>query len=501
MRSFSLGLVFLIACSDNGSGSGDDQSPTDGPPVVLTPAGVLDADHSTIVHITWSTPEPMSGWVEFGLDGAFDKVSPAVTATDHVHQALGLKAGRTYTWRAVVQDGDKIVKSDPQSVDIPPAPSELPTFHLVTLDPDADVHDAYISVAGAAAPGSGAESPSALYYVAFIDAEGDYVWYHTLPFGRGTSALDVSLDGKSVWWLEIDNFRQDLASTIFRMTLDGTVLSETYADSGHHAAVEMSDGRFAFLGRRFSPGDGTQTLMSDRVLIATEGDTTGAQSVELFDYLDDWWEGEFSYPWIDFDPPIDEVYGYKNVVDLTHSNSIAWIEAENAVYPYARLLDTLLKIDVDTGALEWQMSGLHSDFTFPDGDPVYVDQYNSHLWSWGHYSQIWQGGLMMFDNGSNYQPPVSSIVEIAYDEATGTAEEVFRYIDPEGGWTNSLGDVWKLPSGNYVASWMSIYKLTEVTPDGDVVWRLDPENGTAVRRIRLVTDLYSLTPLPLPSGG
>jgi hypothetical protein len=166
-------------------------------------------------------------------------------------------------------------------------------------------------------------------------------------------------------------------------------------------------------------------------------------------------------------------------------------------------MDTLLRIDVASATLDWQMSGLYSDFTFPGGGPLYESAANSYLWSRGHYSQVWPGGLMMFDNGSNYAPPVSSILEVAFDEATHTAYEVFRYTDPAGGHTASLGDVWRLESGNYVASWMSLSKLTEVTPAGELVWRVDPPEDTATRRIRVVSDLYTFRSLaaPPPEGG
>jgi len=497
-RMLAAGFLFTVACnSHDGSGEDDVIHDTDslvGTSLVLTPTAVIDDDHTTVVYVTWSTPEAMSGWVEFGLDGALDKKSPAVTASDHGHQMLGLKAGRAYTWRAVVDDGGELVASEPQTLDIPPVPPEFPTFELITIDPSADMTNAFVSVAGAAAPGAGSEDPDALFYVGFLDADGDFVWYHALPQGRGTSALDISLDRQSVWWLEVDNFREEVDGTIIRMALDGTILSETFASSAHHAAVELSGGRFAHLGRRFVPYE-DKTLMIDRVLIETEGDPTGAQTLEVYDYYSDWWGDDVAYFWLPFGDGLGSLYGYDNVVDLTHSNSIAWIESEDALYPFVRIMDTLLRIDIGAASLDWEMSGLYSDFTLPSGDPVYESATKSNLWSWGHYSQIWPGGLTMFDNGSNYDPHVSSIIEVAYDEMDMTAHEVFRYYDPDGGFTNSLGDVWKLESGHYLASWMSLSKLTEVTPAGELIWEVDPQNETAVRRIRPVTDLYTFTPL------
>jgi hypothetical protein len=464
---------------------------------------VLDDDHSTVGVVTFTTDGEAPGWVEYGVDGALDRRTPVTTGTDHVQPLLGLKAGRSYSWRVVATEADRTATSPVKTVAVPPVPEDFPTFALVTLDRvKAGVANAYITVAGAAAPGVGSDDPDAMFYVAILDADGDFVWYHALPPGRGTSALDISFDRQSVWWMEVDNHRVDPDSEIVRMTLDGTVLSRTLAVSGHHAAAELPGGEFVHLGRTFTPDPPAGTLMTDRVMRVTEGDLTGASGVELFDYVADWWSGDPDVYWIARDLPIQELYGYQDVFDMTHSNSIAFLDGDGAVYPYARSLDTLMKLDAATGELQWQMSGKFSDFSLPDGEPIYAGPYDVELWSAGHYSQIWSDGLTMFDNGDNYTPQVSSIVEIAYDEAAGTAEEVFRYTDPDNGWTNSLGDVWKIPNGNYVASWMSISKLTEVTPDGELVWELEPLGGTAVRRVRLIEDLYGLTPLadlpPLP---
>ena len=107
-------------------------------------------------------------------------------------------------------------------------------------------------------------------------------------------------------------------------------------------------------------------------------------------------------------------------------------------------------------------------------------------------SQMWSDGLVMFDNGFHHEKQVSRIVEYAYNDETMTMEEVFSYSDPDGAFSPLLGDVKKLPAGNYMASWMVSGRLTEITPQGDVVWQADMEVGNATSRVTWIEDLYDM---------
>jgi hypothetical protein len=51
-------ILFAIACTsgEGGDDVNDDAAPTGGTPSSLSATGVIDDDHSTIVHVTWSTP-------------------------------------------------------------------------------------------------------------------------------------------------------------------------------------------------------------------------------------------------------------------------------------------------------------------------------------------------------------------------------------------------------------------------------------------------------------
>ena len=60
-----------------------------------------------VMHVTWSTTPSQSSFVEFGLNGALDQVTPAAdSTTDHSIAVIGLKAGETYAMRPVTVLGD-----------------------------------------------------------------------------------------------------------------------------------------------------------------------------------------------------------------------------------------------------------------------------------------------------------------------------------------------------------------------------------------------------------
>ena len=60
------------------------------------------------------------------------------------------------------------------------------------------------------------------------------------------------------------------------------------------------------------------------------------------------------------------------------------------------------------------MGGQYSDFTNPDGTPVWRGLSDVDLWSHAHMSHLWDGGLAVFDNGF-FNGDVSRAVEYAYD--------------------------------------------------------------------------------------
>jgi outer membrane protein assembly factor BamB len=97
-------------------------------------------------------------------------------------------------------------------------------------------------------------------------------------------------------------------------------------------------------------------------------------------------------------------------------------------------------------------------------------------------SQAWSDGFVVFDNGYHHQPAVSRAVEYALDVEARTIERVWSFTSENSTFNPVLGDVLKLEN-TYLVSWTVEGMLTEITPDGTVVWRASSELGTATGRL------------------
>ena len=183
-------------------------------------------------------------------------------------------------------------------------------------------------------------------------------------------------------------------------------------------------------------------------------------------------------------------------MDWSHSNSLMYYEPDDAFLLVSKNLDAIIKVDRASGQQVWQLGGRYSDFTdvdgdtLPDGDWANVDGPNSTWWSHGHMSDWWDGGFVMFDNGYHHDPAQSRAVEYSYDEAAHTVKKVWEYWAPDLYFNPLLGDVRKMPNGNYMVSWANQGMLTEITPAQEVVWRASATLGAGTSRVHYIPDIY-----------
>ena len=140
-------------------------------------------------------------------------------------------------------------------------------------------------------------------------------------------------------------------------------------------------------------------------------------------------------------------------------------------------MDMLYKVDRATGTLEWQMGGRDTDFTLTSGD----------WFNHGHFSEVWEDGFMLFDNGDHRG--YSRVAEYHWNESERTAELVWSLDHPDGRVLPVLGDVIRLPGGNRLIAWSADAILQEVTDDGTVVWEAQAGGFGVVSRVTFVPEL------------
>jgi hypothetical protein len=159
-------------------------------------------------------------------------------------------------------------------------------------------------------------------------------------------------------------------------------------------------------------------------------------------------------------------------IDFMHTNALE-IDNDGHILASHRHLDQITKIDRNTGEFIWRLGGMMNEFTFIDDPEKFSYQHDIR--------RIANGNITLFDNG-NYNPSgYSSAKEYELDEVNKTATLVWSYsrANNNGGYLLyfAMGSVQRLSNGNSFINWgwrgnAENPSITEVTPDGEIVWEL-----------------------------
>ncbi len=299
-----------------------------------------------------------------------------------------------------------------------------------------------------------------------VDGKGKTRWSVRAPAKEHVGRVRRARNGDILVGL-YDPEHEEGVGLIQRFDDEGNVLTETLAPTFHHDLVELNDNRFAYLGHVFGDVEvgmlGVVPVATDQVRVGPEGGV----SEGVFDFLSDY---SIEPYWPCDHMALDRrVEGY---YEWTHSNSL--VPWGDGFLLMARWIDTLVALDADYNVV-WRLGGPESDL---DGGETPLFQHAHMSWAEGNR-------VLIFDNGWDHAAvrPPSRVIELEIDVAGGTATEVWSYQDPEGASTQFLGDAQRLANGNTLISWGGLGRVTEVTPTGDVVWRLDVE--VSVGRVEL----------------
>jgi outer membrane protein assembly factor BamB len=190
-------------------------------------------------------------------------------------------------------------------------------------------------------------------------------------------------------------------------------------------------------------------------------------------------DGEAVKRWSVFDRPADfplddfgpcgchEGFWGDGTIDFTHGNNVDPRTDEGAIVISLRNLSRVVKLDVDSGDVIWQL-GEGGDFTWigdePAGERWFTDQHDAHF--------LPNGNLALFDNGNcraGNEDPYSRAVELAVDQTNMTVSLVWQHRVPYAG---AMGNVVRMDDGNTFISGGWNGQLVEAAPNGDEIWRL-----------------------------
>lgn len=451
--------------------------------VVATP----DARIPTTIDVVWDLFSPAGDtWVEYGAAAdQLDQQTPS--STGNAATVLGLTGGKPWFLRAVTIDaaGDRW-ESAVTEVQVEGPPNELPSFTITDVD-EAEIDPSAVVFVTLLQDGAA--------WIVGINREGEYVWWLESEDGVDVPSIHLSADGRGlVYFHQVKRGDQD-ENGVRIASFDGKTYTLTAAGDGHHDAIQLPDGRVAWIvgvgAEDVSLEDGTrEDLAEDQVRETSVTAVSEAEAETVFSFVDDYGH----QPWRTCSH--FEETGAGGGQDYTHANSLMFDADNDAFLVMSKNIDALVSIDRGSGAVNWQAGGRYGDMVDVDGDTPPTDDSAWDVdgpaqtwWSHGHMSHAWDGGFVVFDNGYHHEQPVSRAVEYALDPKAGTIERVWTFSSEAGVLNPLLGDVRKLEN-SYLISWTLQGMLTEVTPEGDVVWRASAELGSATGRMVYMPSLY-----------
>lgn len=416
-----------------------------------------------VYHVRWATEDATRGrvaWLaEAAAEWAVSEWEDASTS-DHATSMIGIEPGQRILahpeWETA---GGTVVAGADFVIDVPALPPEMP---VLSLNVDDGARDGFLLTHFLTLDHDS---------VAVLDRDGVPVWY-TLPTTPGRIlGADLSADGESVWFIEHAVTLADTTGYVYDVAVDGSRVSITPLDAAHSDVAELPEGGFGWLKKVYGDYAGG-VLLWDEIWEHEEG---GGD--RLVFSLRDWFEPEMFcacvYDRIFFDQP-EDVQWY----DWTHANSLRLSDDGSAWYMMVRYFDAIMKIDRATGELLWVMGGPYNEFEF-DGT----------VFNHAHMSQIHDGWVLVFDNGTHRQPNVSRVVEYTFDEDVRTARLEWEYLEPSGAYIEFLGDAQRQTDGDTVVSWSTRGIVQEVDADRKVRWEVGTSAGTLTGRVDVVDSL------------
>lgn len=414
-------------------------------------SGVFEVEASisnaigTVGIVEWSLDRaPLSAArIEFGLDTNYGVSAPvALSAVNFRTLLLGLKPGCTYHFRIRAVVEDTLFLSDDYTIETRGASTSLTRISVNTPMPE---HQAGGYTISSFFGGSGGNGETTVF---ILDRDGAYVWWYSFTALDVISRARMSADGNYMLAGTL-NVRDQGAGAIYQISMDGLRTAVINLPNRHHDFTVLPDGTIAYI--EFET-DGTGKC--DRIMERSPaGETRVVYAIR------------------------DDFSSLATGEEWCHSNAIHYDVETDAYFLSVLHQNMIIKVNRTSGALEWTLGGELSDFA-------------GASWNRQHgHCKLENGNIILFNNNINIGSfgAGSLVLELAVDESTHRAVEIWRYDGDAD--SSTLGDVQRLPNGNTLVTYSNSGLMHEVNGATQLVqsfaWASGGGLSYADRRMRL----------------
>ena len=334
-------------------------------------------------------------------------------------------------------------------------------------------------------PGPGTPGP------AIYAPSGRLVWFR--PLHGDTFATDVKVqryEARPVlsWW------QGTISAHGFGLG-EGEIYSRSYRPI---ATIHAGDGLTADLHELALTPGGSALITAWKPLYCDLGSNGGRTHAAVYDAVlqeIDVKTGLVRYEWDSLEHvPLSDSYAPITGASVTwpydwfHLNSIAR-EPDGSLLISARATWAVYDIDSATGQIRWQAGGRRPTFAMGAGT----------MTAWQHDAEpLGADAYTVFDNGGPPSAQAESRGEVVrIDPQTATASLVATFSAPRPIYSETQGNLQRLPDGNWWIGWGNVNQSSEVAPDGTLLYQAHtPAGSESYRSLRFP---WSGEPTTLPS--
>jgi Arylsulfotransferase (ASST) len=419
--------------------------------------------------------------VEFGQDGTFDKTwyIGEIEAGETRATVIGMHADTTYNLRVVVQTNGAEGFSNEIPFTAGSLPDDVPRLEVTALEATPEDGGYYFlpfftpSIKYELDDGDTVNFTGG--YILVIDSTGEPVFYKKFENGF---IFDLEFDEQRNIYYTLES-PLGAVPHIGVISLEGEELARyepgTIGGHSYHHEINLTpEGNILTIGLEI------QDMAPDDSRFPTSIPAGTFEDDETAAVIGDWMveftpDGEITWSWSSFDhfdPSLETyagpVYGSldsnfwfqylhtPDSFDWTHANALVPDWDQGTMLMSFRHFSSIINIDIDSGDVLWEMGKNVDDFTLTSGEwfvrqhsPSILDNGNLLLYDNGYSTSVTAGMNISFPNDVR---PYSRAVEYSVDWDTKTMEQVWEYRETPEFYSDAMGDVDMLESGNVLVT-------------------------------------------------